>query len=139
MHPKLEFASTVWNPYHQKDIQVIEIVQRCAVRFITNTYDHYASVTTIISQLQLERLQERRSKACIILVYKIINRLVCIQPEPYFNIQTPEITYPQSSRPQHYIPNHFARTDYLKSSHSSTDQLHYGTHCQVTYSLETQM
>jgi len=50
---KLEFASTVWNPYHQKDIQAIEMVQ---VRFITNTYDCYTSITTIISQLQLESL-----------------------------------------------------------------------------------
>ena len=100
--PKLEFASTVWIPYHQKDIQVIEMVQHRAVCFITNTYDRYASITTIISQLQLESLQER-SKPCVILVYKIINRLVCIQPEPYFNIQAPEITYPQRSRLQHYM------------------------------------
>ena len=92
------------------------MVQRRAVHFITNAYDRYASITTIISQLQLESLKERRYKACIILVYKIINRLVCIQPEPYFNIQTPEITYPQCSRPQHYIPTSFARTDYLKFS-----------------------
>ena len=49
VRPKLEFASTVWKPYHQKDIQVIEMVH-----FITNTYDRYASVTIIISQLQLE-------------------------------------------------------------------------------------
>jgi len=86
VRPKLEFGSTVWNPYHQKDIQAIEMVQCHAVRFITNAYHHYTSITTIISQLQLESLQERRSKACIILVYKIINRLICIQLEPYFNI-----------------------------------------------------
>ena len=51
VHPKLEFAATVWNTYHQKDIQAIEMVQRRAVHFITNTYDRYNSVTTIISQL----------------------------------------------------------------------------------------
>ena len=74
------------------------MVQRRAIRFITNTYDRcYVSVTTIISHLQLENLQERRSKACTILVYKIINRLVCIQSEPYFNIQTPEITIPSAT------------------------------------------
>ena len=46
MCPKLEFASTVWSPYHQKDIQAIEMVQRRAVRFITNAYDCYSSVIT---------------------------------------------------------------------------------------------
>ena len=29
--PKLQFASTVWNPFHQKDIQAIEMVQHRAV------------------------------------------------------------------------------------------------------------
>ena len=38
MYPKLEFASTVWNPYNQKDIQAIQM------------YDRYTSFTTIISQ-----------------------------------------------------------------------------------------
>jgi len=45
VRPKLEFASTVWNPYHQKDIQVIEMVQCRAVHFITITYDRYAIVS----------------------------------------------------------------------------------------------
>ena len=63
MHPKLEFASTVWNPYHQKDIQATEMVQCRAVRF---TYERYANVKTIISQLQLESLQERRSKGLVL-------------------------------------------------------------------------
>jgi len=86
VHPKLEFASTVWNPYHQKDIHMIELVQRRAARFVTKMYDHYSNVTTILSQ---ENLQDRRSKACVILVYKIISGLVCIQLEPYFATSTP--------------------------------------------------
>ena len=47
--PKLEFASTLWNPYHQKDIQTIEMVQHRATHFVTNTYNYYSKVTTIIS------------------------------------------------------------------------------------------
>ena len=116
MGPKLEFISTVWNPYLQKDIHTIEMVQRHATLFVTKMYDHYSSVTTILSQLHWENLQDRRSKACVILVYKIINGLVCIQPEPYFATPTPGNINLQRSRPLHYISTRFARTDYLKFS-----------------------
>ena len=71
--PKLEFTSTEWNPYHQKDIHTIEMVQCHITHFVTKTYNRYSSVTTIMSQLHWENLQDRRSK---VLVYKIINELV---------------------------------------------------------------
>jgi len=63
-------------PLSSEVIQTIEMVQCCAVRFISNTMT--LCVAVIISQLQFESLREKRSKACIIPVYKIINRLVCI-------------------------------------------------------------
>jgi len=55
-----------------------EMVQHHVACFVTNTYDGYSSVTTMISQLQWAR--KKRSEACIILVYEIINSLVCIKP-----------------------------------------------------------
>jgi hypothetical protein len=35
VRPTLEYSSSVWNPYHQKDIDKIEDVQRQATRFVT--------------------------------------------------------------------------------------------------------
>ena len=96
------------------------MVQHCAARFVANTCNHYSSVTTIMSRLQWKNLEGKRSKACIIfeviLVYKIITRLVCIQPEPYFIIQPSDNLNLQCMQPLHYIPTCFARTDYLKFS-----------------------
>ena len=37
MHPELESASTVWYPYHQKDIQAIKIVQRRVMHVLLYT------------------------------------------------------------------------------------------------------
>ena len=37
VHPELESASTVWYPYHQKDIQAIKIVQRRVMHVLLYT------------------------------------------------------------------------------------------------------
>ena len=37
----LEYATTVWAPYHHTDIYQLEAVQRRATRFVTNCYDRY--------------------------------------------------------------------------------------------------
>jgi len=66
VHPKMEFVSILWNPYHQKDIHTSEMVQRHATHITTNAHDCYSSVTIIVSQLQWENLQDRRSKAWFI-------------------------------------------------------------------------
>ena len=41
VQPILEYASDVWSPYHNKDIQHIEAVQRRAARFTVNCYSRY--------------------------------------------------------------------------------------------------
>ena len=38
--PVLDYAATVWSPYTQKDIDMVEQVQRRAARFIFNNYSH---------------------------------------------------------------------------------------------------
>ena len=46
VRPILEYAATVWEPYHQTDINQLEAVQpRREARFVMNCYDHYQSVT----------------------------------------------------------------------------------------------
>ena len=38
VRPTLEYASTVWDPYHQKDIQQLEMVQRRGARYASNRF-----------------------------------------------------------------------------------------------------
>ena len=57
---KLEYAASVWDPYYKKDIDKLEMCQRRAVRFITNTYAPIAPITMLREQRQLPTLASRR-------------------------------------------------------------------------------
>ena len=48
VRPILEYASNVWSPYYNKDIQHIEAVQRRAARFTVNFYSRYQGVSNIL-------------------------------------------------------------------------------------------
>ena len=74
----LEYSSTTWDPYLQKDINELEKVQRKSARFILNDYGRESSVTTMLDTLSLDRLENRHHSARLVLRYKIVNDLVAI-------------------------------------------------------------
>ena len=76
----MEYASIVWAPYTQLDINKLEKIQRQAARFIYNGYSWNSSVSNMLHQLDLPMLTYRRDKARIIFLYKIIHKLVGITP-----------------------------------------------------------
>jgi hypothetical protein len=47
----LIYASTVWDPHTQANINKVESIQRRAARFVTYNYDPRASVTTLLQDL----------------------------------------------------------------------------------------
>jgi site-specific DNA-cytosine methylase len=57
VRPSLEYASTVWDPHTQTNINKVESIQRRAARFVTNNYDPRASVTTLLQDLNWPTLQ----------------------------------------------------------------------------------
>ena len=77
----LEYSDKVWVPYHQKDIDKLEAVQRRAARFISNDYGRKSSVTTMMEKLQPTPLYDRRREHRIIMMYRTINGLVAIPLE----------------------------------------------------------
>ena len=52
VQPKLEYASSLWDPHLTKDIQAVERVQRIAARWIKCNYNWESSVTNMLSELQ---------------------------------------------------------------------------------------
>ena len=46
VRPKLEYAGSIWNPYHITHIESIEKVQRRAARFVKNDYSHTSSINS---------------------------------------------------------------------------------------------
>jgi hypothetical protein len=61
----------------------LEMVQRRAACFVTGDYRSTSSVTQMLKALQWTELQQRRKRAKVIMLYRIVNYLVAISPEPY--------------------------------------------------------
>ena len=73
VRPILEYASIIWFPHTKSGVHKVEMVQRRAVRFIMNNYSYSASVTNMLTQLNLPTLQQRCNRMKLIMMYKIVN------------------------------------------------------------------
>ena len=83
VRPHLEYCSSVWSPYTEKDKKKIEMVQRRAARYVTNRYHNTSSVSSMIDDLKWESLESRRQKLQLTLFFKIVNDLVDIPAAEY--------------------------------------------------------
>ena len=52
--PNLEYATAVWDPYRQEQIDSIEAVQRRAARFIKRDLNRTSSITEMLQSLDLD-------------------------------------------------------------------------------------
>jgi len=88
VHPILEYASTVWDPYTIKDSDQLEKVQRSAAQWVCSNYDWKYSVTSLLENLQWPTLEHRRKVANLITLYKSIYNLTALKIPPYYSITT---------------------------------------------------
>ena len=56
----ISYASAIWSPYLVKHINKLESIQRFGARFITGKYDKTCSVSALLRDLQLPRMELRR-------------------------------------------------------------------------------
>jgi hypothetical protein len=80
VRPTMEYACTTWDPYQQNNRHSLEMVQRRAARYVRNRYHNTSSVIEMLHQLQWTSLEDRRRQARLMLLYKISNNLVKIDP-----------------------------------------------------------
>ena len=85
----LDYASTVWSPYTQKNSQAVESVQRRSARFVTNNFSPYTSVTNILTNFGWKPLSDRRNELRLLMFYKVVHHLV--------DINADNLLLPQSS------------------------------------------
>ena len=88
VRPLVEYASPVWDPHTDSNIHKIEMVQHRAARFVFNKYmtsseDGSHSVTKMLESLGWKSLEQRRTEARLVLMYKIVYGLVLIPIESY--------------------------------------------------------
>ena len=73
VRPKLEYASSVWDPHTLGNISVLETVQRRAARWVLGRFQNRSSVGDMLLQLGWPSLEQRRAQTRLLLLYKAIN------------------------------------------------------------------
>nr|XP_054761047.1 protein mesh-like [Lytechinus pictus] len=81
--PVLEYADVVWDPFTQRNISKLEMVQRRYARFALGDFRRTSSVSDMLKQLQWATLQERRAQQRASMVYGIINKLIDIPDDQF--------------------------------------------------------
>jgi hypothetical protein len=83
VRPKLEYATTVWDPHHKYLQHNLEMVQRRSARWVCHNYSREASVTSMLDALGWQSLLERRVIARMTMMYKITHCLIAIPVTQY--------------------------------------------------------
>lgn len=89
VRPIMEYNTCTWSTQIQSDIKEIESVQRTFTRRICQRANiSYSSYNDRLKKLDLESLESRRIKNDLIFLYKIINNLVDVNFEEYFQFHS---------------------------------------------------
>jgi len=92
VRPHLEYCVPIWSPHYQKDIELVEGVQRHATKLIDEVRNlHYKER---IKKLNLMTLEKRRHRSDLIETFKIINGCYHLQSDLFF-------TYDEGQRGGH--------------------------------------
>ena len=78
VRPLLEYSSTVWDPNQKELINKIEMIQKRAARFTTNTYNRTTSITALIKDLEWDTLQNRRTANRLTVLHKARQGLLAL-------------------------------------------------------------
>ena len=82
VRPHLEYAVQAWCPYTAKDIELMEKVQKRAIRQITNLRGSYEDK---LKQLNLTTLEDRRKRGDCIETFKMLTGLSAVDYSIWFH------------------------------------------------------
>ena len=88
VRPHLEYATAVWDPYRQNQVEKLEAVQSHAVRFID--YDNNTSVSILKKSLSLELLSERQKSHRLQIFHKLVYNDIALPVPPYHKLSIRE-------------------------------------------------
>ena len=84
VRPHLEYAVAAWSPWNQGDKEVLEGVQRRAVKMVTNLKGKTYHLR--LEELGLTTLEERRERGDLIMAYKVITGKDKVNYESWFRM-----------------------------------------------------
>ena len=79
--PHLEYATALWDPYRQKQVEKLEAAQSRAVRVIKHDHDYY---TKLKKSLSLELLSEGRKSHRLQIFHKSVYNDIALPAPPYY-------------------------------------------------------
>ena len=99
VRPHLEYAVSAWSPWHNKDKEILERIQRRATRRMSDVTGSYEER---LRQLELTTLEDRRSRGDAIEVYKYLKGFLGVKKESLFEIA--KIDQPRTHHQQTHMP-----------------------------------
>ena len=99
VRPHLEYAVTAWSPWHRKDAELLEKIQRRATRRISDIRGTYPQR---LQQLGLTTLEERRERGDAIEVFKYVRGFLDVEKETLFKTNNTE--HPKTRHQHTFMP-----------------------------------
>ena len=98
VRPRLEYCSSIWDPYHQEYKNKLESVERRAARFVCRDIRRQSHVSDMLRDLNWKTLEDRRNIYRLTLSYKSVHNIVAINiDEHYANHEKRNITTRKTS------------------------------------------
>jgi hypothetical protein len=119
VRPVMEYASPVWDPHQEYLRDMLENVQKRSARRIMHNFDRDTDSNTLVRDLGLQTLKERRRIDKVTVMHKIQNKLVDIEIPPQLQLKD-SIT---RGAPKKFQPLHSNKNCGLHSFFSSAARL----------------
>ena len=82
----LEYATAVWDPYRQNQVEKLDTIQSRAVRFIKHDYSYNTSVSKLKKSLSVGLLSERRKSHRLQIFHKSVYNGIALPIPPYYQL-----------------------------------------------------
>ena len=83
VRPLLDYCSPVWSPVYKTDIELIERVQRRFTKHLRSL--RYLSYSELALN-NADTLEIRRIKTDLIMLFKIVHKLICVDFDDFFTL-----------------------------------------------------
>ena len=125
VRPHLEYATVVWDPHLQKDINKLEKVQTFALRMCTKNWT--ADYDSLLTSCNLPSLKKRRLFLKLSFLYQLVNNLIIL---PSHNVSHRDACLNTRSANSAQLVRSFCRTEsymlLFQNSQIAIQHIHVG-------------